>query len=308
MFHSFKSALLFVAAFWGCNVSAQTKIPVVASFSILGDIVQVVGGDRVSVSTLVGPNQDAHVFEASPADVKKIMQSRLLVSNGLGFDPWINKLEKSAGYKGLAIAAANGITARKIPADPAKHSHGPGKHSHSSDIDPHAWQNPQNVAVYAKNIANALVKIDPDGKAVYEQNTKAYLAALEELDAWAKSQFDAVPTAKRKVITAHDAFGYLGDRYGITFLAPQGVTTNSEPSAKQVGLLIRQIKREGIRAVHIENMSNPRLLQQLSAEAGVTAGGRLYSDALSEPGGAADSYLKLMRFNVAQLAQSLKLN
>jgi zinc/manganese transport system substrate-binding protein len=276
---------------------AADKIPVVASFSILGDMVRVVGGDRVAVTTLVGPDEDAHVFEPKPADAKKLLQSRLLVSNGLGFEPWAQKLVKSAGYKGQVAVASQGVKARTMPGDKG-----------AKETDPHAWQDPTNVALYVRNIAAALARLDPAGAATYKDNSEAYVKELQALDTWAQQQLSAVPVAKRKVITSHDAFGYFGAHYQVSFLAPQGISTEAEPSAKEVAQLIRQVQREKIRAVFFENMSNPKLLAQLSKDAGVTPGPALYVDALSKAGGPADSYLTLMRHNVTQLVAGIKQN
>jgi len=283
--------------------SAADKIPVLASFSILGDLVRVVGADRVAVTTLVGPDEDAHVFEPRPGDAKNLLQTRLLVINGLGFEPWAQKLVKSAGYKGQTVVVSQGVKPRKIAAGKG-HSHG---HDHG-DTDPHAWQDPTNVTLYVRNIAAALSKLDPEGKGIYQANSEAYAKELVALDADAKTQIAAIPADKRKVITSHDAFGYLGARYGITFLAPQGASTGSEPSAKEVARLIRQIRKEKIKAVFVENMSNPKLLAQLSKDAGVTVGPALYVDALSKTGGPADSYLKLVRHNVSLLVAGMKQN
>ncbi len=279
--------------------SAADKIPVLASFSILGDLVRVVGADRVAVTTLVGPDEDAHVFEPRPADAKNLLRTRLLVTNGLGFEPWAQKLVKSAGYKGLTVVASQGVKPRQMLARKG--------HDHA-DIDPHAWQDPSNVILYVRNIAAALSKLDPDGKTTYQANSEAYAKELQALDADAKIKIAAIPAAKRKVITSHDAFGYLGAHYGIQFLAPQGASTGSEPSAKEVAQLIRQIQKEKINAVFVENMSNPKLLAQLSKDAGVTIGPALYADALSKTGGPADSYLKLVRHNVTQLVAGMKQN
>lgn len=276
---------------------AADKIPVVASFSILGDLVRVVGGDRVAVTTLVGPDEDAHVFEPKPADAKNLLQSKLLVSNGLGFEPWAQKLVKSAGYKGQAAVASQGVKARTMPGEKG------GK-----ETDPHAWQDPANVVIYVRNIAAALSRLDPSGAATYKDNCDAYVQELQVLDTWAQQQLSAVPAAKRKVITSHDAFGYFGAHYQVSFLAPQGISTEAEPSAKEVAQLIRQIQREKIKAVFFENMSNPKLLTQLSKDAGVTPGPALYVDALSKAGGPADSYLKLMRHNVTQLVAGIRQN
>ena len=288
------TALLSGASF------AADKLPplsVVASFSILGDLVRVVGGDRVSVTTLVGPDEDAHVFEPKPANARAIVQSRLLVTNGLGFEPWAQKLAKSAGYQGEIVVASQGVKPRAMA----------GEKGHE-ETDPHAWQNPDNVVMYVRNISAALAKVDPAGAAAYRTNAEAYAKELQTLDAWAGEQFAAIPAARRKVITSHDAFGYFAEHYQIRFLAPQGVSTDAEPSARQVAQLIKQIQREKIRAVFVENMSNPRLLAQLSRDAGVTVGPALYVDALSAVGGPADTYLKLMRHNVTQLAAGMLAN
>jgi zinc/manganese transport system substrate-binding protein len=275
---------------------AADKLPVTASFSILGDIVRAVGGDRVAVTTLVGPDEDAHVFEPKPTDVKTILASKLVVSNGLGFEPWAGKLIKSAGYKGEALVAAKGVKARQLKED-----------GHDA-TDPHAWQNPNNVVLYVRNIAAALSKVDAAGATVYQANAEAYIKELQTLDAWAKEQFAAIPVPKRKVITSHDAFGYFAAQYGITFLAPRGVNADTEPSAKQVAQLIQQIQREKIRAVFVENMSNPKLIDQLSKDAGARVGATLFVDALSGPDKPGATYLQMMRHNVTELVAGMKLN
>jgi zinc/manganese transport system substrate-binding protein len=282
----------------GTTISlAADKLPVMASFSILGDLVQVVGGDRVAVTTLVGADEDAHVFEPKTADAKNLLQTKLLVTNGLGFEPWVKKLVKSAGYKGQGVVASQGIKARTMADEKGK-----------AETDPHAWQDPTNIATYVRNIAAALSKLDPASASTFQANSEAYVKELEALDAESKTAFAAIPADKRKVITSHDAFGYFGAHYGIRFLAPQGISTEAEPSAKEVAQLIRQIQKEKIKAVFVENMSNPKLLSQLSKDSGVTVGPALYVDALSKAGGPADSYLKLMRHNAAQLAAGMKQN
>lgn len=287
-------AALLVA---GSAALAADQIPVVASFSILGDLVRVVGGDRVAVTSLVGPDEDAHVFEPKPADARSLVHGRLLVTNGLGFEPWAQKLVKSTGYKGQAVVASQGVKARTMPGD-----------NGHKETDPHAWQDPDNVVLYVRNIAAALAQLDPAGAATYRGNSEAYVKELQTLDSWARQQFSAIPPAKRKVITSHDAFGYFGAHYQVGFLAPQGISTEDEPSAKQVAQLIRQIQREKIKAVFFENMSSPKLLAQLAKDAGVTPGPALYVDALSKSDGPAGSYLKLMRHNVTQLVAGMKQN
>ena len=291
----FAGALLLSGA---AQAASTPPLPVVASFSILGDLVRVVGGERVSVTTLVGPDEDAHVFTPRPADARAIVQSRLLVINGLGFEPWAQKLARSAGYKGETVVASQGVKPRVITEDKG----------HGDEADPHAWQDPDNVMLYVRNIATALAKIDPAGASAYQANAAAYIKELQALDSWASGQFAAIPAYKRKVITSHDAFGYFAAHYRIEFLAPQGVSTDAEPSAKGVAQLFQQIRREKIKAVFLENMNNPRLLDQLAKDAGVSPGATLYVDALSAPGGPAGNYLALMRHNVKQLVLGMEQN
>ena len=286
--------------------AADSKLPVVASFSILGDIVANVGGDRIAVTTLVGPDQDAHVFQPAPDHIKSVARAKLVVINGLGFEGWMERVVQSANYRGDIVVASNGIAVRDRVND--EHDAHEGHDHHHGKNDPHAWQNPANIVVYTRNIVAALSKLDPAGAAVYQKNGDTYIAKLNELDRWATQQFAQFPDAKRKVITSHDAFEYFGAHYQVKFLAPQGVSTDSEPSAKEVANLIRQIRKEKIRAVFIENMSSPKLLQQISKEAGVTLGGKLYADALSQADGPAPTYLKLMRYNIEQLLAQMKLN
>ena len=278
---------------------AADKLPVMASFSILADLVRIVGGERVAITTLVGPDEDAHVFEPKAIDVKNMLQTRLLVVNGLGFEPWAQKLVKAAGYKGQTVVASQGIAARTLHADKGR--------THA-ETDPHAWQDPTNVVIYVRNIAAALSKLDPGGALSYQNNSDAYVKELQTLDVWAKGQFAALPADKRKVITSHEAFGYLAAHYQLRFMAPQGVSTEAEPSAREVARLIKQIQREKIRAVFVENMSNPKLLAQLAKDAGVTMGSSLYADALSGPDKPGSTYLKMMRHNVTQLMTGMRKN
>jgi zinc/manganese transport system substrate-binding protein len=289
-----------VLSLLGTPAYAADTIAVTASFSILGDLVRAVGGERVAVSTLVGPNEDAHVFEPKPADAKAILGTRLLVTNGLGFEPWANKLARSAGYKGEVLVASKDVKTRQVT--DAK------GHAHHGDTDPHAWQNPMNVVQYVRNIATGLAKVDPAGATTYQANAERYAKELIVFDTWAQAQFAAIPVDKRKVITSHDAFGYLAAHYQIRILAPQGVNTNSEPSARQVAQLIQQIKREKIRAVFVENMSSPKLIAQLSQDAGATVGASLYADALSAPDQPGATYLQMMRHNVTQLVAGMQRN
>ncbi|NDP40184.1 MAG: metal ABC transporter substrate-binding protein [Rhodoferax sp.] len=282
----------------GISLGAE-PLPVVASFSILGDLVQVVGGERVKVTTLVGPNADAHSFEPKPAHAKAILQSRLFVINGLNFEPWAQKLAQSANYQGQILVASQGIMVRKLPADQG--------HQHAQ-ADPHGWQDPSNVVVYVKNIAKSLSSLDPAGASSYQKNSDSYIKELQALDQFARDQLAALSVKQRQVITSHDAFGYFAARYQIRFLAPQGINADVEPSAKEVAQLIRQIKRDQIKAVFVENMSNPKLLAQIAQDTGVTVGTKLYVDALSGPNEPGSTYLKMMRHNVTQLVAGMRQN
>lgn len=287
----------------GHTAQAADTLPVTASFSILGDIVRNVGGERVDVTTLVGPDEDAHVFAPRPADAKTLLASRLVVVNGMNFEPWADKLIRSAGYKGALLEASRGVKPRSLGKEPATHGHG----GHQ-EADPHAWQSPLNVVIYARNIAQTLSKLDPAGAALYQANAQAYAKKLLALDQWIKAEIDAIPQEKRKVITSHDAFGYFSAQYGVTFLAAQGMSTEAEPSAKQMAHLIRQIRRERIRAVFMENMGNPQRIAQLGKDAGATVGASLYADALSSPDKPGANYLGLMHHNVTALVAGMKQN
>lgn len=286
--------------------AAQPK-KVIASFSILADIVSRIGGEQVSVATLVPAMGDAHVFQPSPSDARALAQADLLVANGLNFEPWLDRLVAASGFKGQRIVASQGITPRQMGAHDHDHDHGPGeKHSHAKVADPHVWHDLTRMQTYIANIADGLATADPAHAAQYRQRGAAYAAELKSLEAWAMTEFASLPRAHRKAITQHDAFGYLADRYDIEFLAPQGVTTESEASAEAVARLIRQIKRQRVQALFFENIVNPRLIEQIAKEAKVKAGGRLYSDALSPPGGEADSYLAMYRLNITRLVEAMR--
>lgn len=282
----------------GISACAE-RLPVVASFSILGDLVQVVGGERVKVTTLVGPNADAHTFEPKPAHAKAILQSRLFVINGLNFEPWAQKLAQSANYQGQILIASQGIKVRNLPADQG--------HKHAQ-ADPHGWQDPSNVVVYVKNIAKSLSSLDPAGASSYQKNSESYIKELQALDQFTQDQLAALSVKQRQVITSHDAFGYFAARYQIRFLAPQGINADVEPSAKEVAQLIRQIKRDQIKAVFVENMGNPKLLAQITQDTGITLGPKLYVDALSGPNEPGSTYLKMMQHNVTQLVAGMRQN
>jgi len=276
-------------------------VEVVASFSILADITQQVGGERVRVHAIVGPDSDAHVYQPTPADSVRLQRAQMVVVNGLGFEGWVDRLVKSSGFKGPVVVASRGVNPLRV-AEKGGHAHS-GHHRHTHD--PHAWLDPSNVKVYAHNIRAALSKIDPEGAEHYVLRTQVFEHALDEFQEVARRELDRIPIHRRAVVTAHDAFGYFARAFGIRFLAAQGISTEAEPSAAQVARLIRQIKRERIPALFMENISDPRMLSRIQQETGVALGGVLYSDALSEQGGPADSFLNLMNHNVEALIRAL---
>jgi zinc/manganese transport system substrate-binding protein len=283
----------------------QGKLPVVATFSILGDIVGNVGGDRVVVKSLVGPNGDAHVYSPSPADAKTLADARVIVTNGLGFEGWLARLIKSSNTKAPNVVAATGIKPRKLA---GKDSHGHG-HKHGHDHgggDPHAWQSVGNVKTYVANIRDGLIAADPAGKAAYEANAAAYLAKLDALEGEVREAISKIPPERRKIITTHDAFGYFKDAYGVDFIAPQGVSTDSEATARDVARIITQIRKQKIPAVFMENVSDTRLLTRIANETGAKLGGTLYSDALTDEKGPAPTYIDLIRHNIRTLSAALQ--
>jgi zinc/manganese transport system substrate-binding protein len=268
---------------------AQEKINVVASFSILGDFAKNVGGERVDVTTLVGANSDVHVYTPAPADAKKIADAKLVIINGLGLEGWLPRLVQSSGSKAAIVTASNGIAPRKL----------------GSDADPHAWQSVVNAKIYVANIRDALITADQAGAPGYRANADAYLIKLDVLDREAREAVAQIPEARRKVISTHDAFGYFAAAYGIAFIAPQGVSTESEPSARDIAAIITQIRTGKIPAVFLENISDPRLMRRISAETGARIGGTLVSDSLTAENGAAPTYIDMVRHNIKALTSAL---
>jgi len=275
------------------GASADDKMKVAASFSILGDMVKQVGGDRVDVVTFVGPNGDAHVYEPTPADAKALSESKILFINGLGLEGWMTRLENSSGFKGKVVTACTGVNPRKMVED------------EKTITDPHAWQSLANGKIYAANIRDALIAADPAGKATYEANAKKFIDGMTAMEANVKAAVAKMPPERRKIITTHDAFGYFGSAYGMEFIAPEGVSTESEASAQDVAKIITQIKKEHIPAVFLENVTDSRLLDQIASETGAKIGGTLYSDALSAPDGPAGNYLDMFRNNIDMLSTAL---
>jgi zinc/manganese transport system substrate-binding protein len=270
--------------------TAQDRVNVVASFSILGDLVRNVGGNRVDVTTLVGPDGNVHVYTPAPSDARKIAQARLVVVNGLGLEGWLPRLVQAAGSKATIVQASVGIDQLSVGAA----------------ADPHAWQSVANAKIYVANIRDALAAADPAGAAIYQANAQDYLARLDALDREVREVVAQIPPGRRKVISTHQAFGYFAAAYGIEFIAPSGVSTESEPGARDIAGIIRQIKSEAIPAVFLENISDDRLMRRISAETGARIGGTLYSDSLTDEKGEAPTYIDMLRHNIRVLASALK--
>jgi zinc/manganese transport system substrate-binding protein len=355
-----------VAALTALPAFAQDRLPVVATFSILGDFVGQVGGDRIDLTTLVGPDGDGHVYSPTPTDARRVAQAKVVFTNGLDFEGWIDRLIASSGTTAKVVVASEGIDtiaeeegeeehghagahahghghAHAPGPDHGKkeerahghshghahgHSHGhnhgkkderahghahgashskaesPAGHEHG-EFDPHAWQDIDNVKIYVANIRDALIEVDPEGSETYTANAARYLDELNVLEAEVEAAIASVPEGNRKVITTHDSFAYFSRAYGLTFIAPQGVSTESEASARDVAEIIRQIREQDIKAVFIENISDPRLIERIAAETKAVVGGTLYSDALSPADGPAGTYIDMMRHNISVLSEAL---
>ena len=270
-------------------VHAAEPLNVVASFSIIGDLVRNVGGDRVNVTTLVGPDGDAHVYAPTPADAKRVAEAKLVFVNGLGFEGWLSRLLKSAGGKATVVTVTSGIAPLKL----------------GSQADPHAWQSVANAKIYVANISDALAAASPADAEAFKANAAAYLAELDALDREVREAIARIPESRRKVISTHDAFGYFAAAYGIEFIAPLGVSTESEASARDVARIITQIRTAEIPAVFLENVTDPRLMGRIAAETGARVGGTLYSDSLTGEKGDSPTYIAMVRHNIKALTGAL---
>jgi zinc/manganese transport system substrate-binding protein len=280
---------------------ANEPLPVVASFSILADMVKQVGGPHVEVSSLVGPNSDAHVFDPTPSDAKRLAAAKLVVVNGLGFEGWMSRLIKSSGYKGPVLTASKGV--KTIPMAKSDHGHG---HSHSHTApDPHAWQSLLNARQYVENIRVSLSAAMPAHSADFQSRATDYLKQIDALEKSTQARIAAVPMERRRVITSHDAFGYFARAYKVNFYPLQGLSTASEPSAADVVRIVNEIKKNKVTAIFAENISDPRVLQRVAKDTGANIGGTLYADALSVPGTQADTYLKMFEHNVSTIVSGI---
>jgi zinc/manganese transport system substrate-binding protein len=283
-------ALLICLVAFATPSRADGRLNVVASFSILGDVVRNVGGDGINVTTLVGPNADVHVYTPAPQDAKRIADAKLVVVNGLGLEGWLPRLVQSAGGKATVVVASNGVAPL----------------TRGSDADPHAWQSVANAKIYVVNIRDALSAADPADADAFRANAAHYLTELDALDAEVKAAVDKIPPERRKVISTHDAFSYFARDYGIQFIAPLGVSTETEPSARDIADIIGQIRKAKIPAVFLENMTDDRLIGRIAAETGAKVGGTLISDALTDEKGDSPTYIAMVRHNIRALTSALE--
>jgi zinc/manganese transport system substrate-binding protein len=286
------AALPALMAFSAIPAFADT-LKVVASFTVLGDVVSQVGGKHVKVTNLVGPNGDPHEFEPSPADARNLKAAQVTFVSGEGLEGWMDRLITASGYKGKPVVVSDGVNTRTMDED--------GK----TVTDPHVWNSPVNVKVWVTNIEKALSEADPADAGAFKANAEAYLQKLDAMNAYAHSKFDAVPADRRKVLTSHDAFGYFGREYNVSFLAPLGLSTETEASAADVAKLIEQIKAEGVRIYFLENSNDPRLVKQIAKATAAQPGGELYVESLSDAKGPAPTYEKMFRYNVDQIAAAM---
>jgi zinc/manganese transport system substrate-binding protein len=304
-----RAALASVITFTLPGIAMADGLKVVASFSVIEDFARNVGGDRVVITTLVGPDGDAHVYEPKPADAASVISADVVLVNGLQFEGFLQRLVEASGTKAPVVELTKGAEVLKASEEEHHHGEEDGEgeqhagedgHDHGA-FDPHAWQSVHNAEVYVKNIADAFCAVDAAGCETYKANAAAYGEKLEALDAEIRAAVEGIPAEKRTIITSHDAFGYFEHEYGLRFLAPEGVSTESEASAADVAALIRQVREDKASAIFVENVTNPRLVEQIASETGLKVGGSLYSDALSAADGPAATYIDMMRHNITTI-------
>lgn len=334
------TAAILVLSPLAAAVAQAAEVQAVASFTVLADVVEEIGGERVEVATLVGPDGDPHVYEPTPGDVRTLGEADVVFMSGLGLEGWMDRLVASSGYEGDPVVVSEGVALRDMDGaahghedeghDDGDHGHGhededhghghedEGQghddhgHGHENDVhahdegDPHVWNDPTNVAHWVDNIVAALSEVDPAGAETYRANGEAYRESLDELDRWAHDEIERVPAERRRVLTSHDAFGYFGDRYDVAFMSPQGITTASEASAQDVARLIEQIREQRLQSYFFENATSPRLVEQIAAATDIRPGGTLYVGALSGPDGPATTYLEMFRYNVERLVEGMQ--
>lgn len=295
---------LLAAAPVAAHAQTAPALDVIVSFTILADLARAIGGSQIRVTSLVGPNQDAHAYQPRPSDARAVAAAKVMIVNGFGFEGWVERLASSAGFKGVPVVATTGVKA--LRGGHTGHTHGGQSHGGGNNVDPHAWQDVANTKTYVANIRDGLIKADPANAARYTAATQAYIAQLDRLDAEIRAAWAAIPRANRRIVTSHDAFTYYGDAYGVDLFAPQGISTESDPTPRQLAALIAQIKSEKVRALFVESIGNAQVLQQVARETGARIGPAVFSDALSGAAGPAPSYLDMMRHNTRSFVSALR--
>lgn len=305
MTHHFRIVLACLGLLVASPGWANDRITVVATFSVIGDMLANVGGDHIDIHTIVGPGGDCELYQPTPADVSTVATAGAVFLNDLNeeFEPWLEPLLKQAGFKGLKV-----IVSRRVRTLAAEEEHPISGRQLPEAIDQHAWLDPRNGAIYVSNIAAALARLDPANAASYRDHAAAYTRQIQAVDDWARRQFADVPAAKRRALASHDSLQYLANAYGITLLAVNGWTNNSEPSAAELAMLARRIRADHVKALFLDSVTDPRAMQRIADETGAVIGGTLYGDALSPVGGDADSYLNMLRHDVTALKAGMLSN
>jgi zinc/manganese transport system substrate-binding protein len=284
---------------------ATDRIPVVVTFSVIGDMVASVGGDRVDIKTIVKAGGDCELYQPTAADVATVASARALFVNDLNeeFEPWLEPLLKQALFKGAKVVVTRGV--RTLTAE---EEHPVSGRQLPAAIDQHAWLDPRNGVIYVRNIAEALERVDPAGAADYRARAAAYTKQIQAVDDWARKEIASVPSGKRRALASHDSLEYIANAYGITLLTVNGWTNKSEPSAAELGKLARQIQADRVKALFLDSITDPRAMQRIAGETGAVIGGTLYGDSLSPTGGEADSYIKMLRHDVSTLKAGMLRN
>ncbi len=297
---------IVLAAVWpsgSCN--AADKITVAATFSVIADMVSIIGGDHVDIKTIVGAGGDTELYQPTPADVATVASARAVFMNGLNeeFEPWLVPLLKQAGFNGVKVVVSRGV--RTIAAE---EEHPVSGRQLPAAIDQHAWLDPRNGVIYVKNIAAALTRLDPANAADYRAHAAAYTKDIQAVDDWARAELATVPATKRRALTSHDSLQYIASAYGITLLTVNGWTNTSEPSAAELAKLTQRIRADHVKALFLDSITDPRAVQRIAMETGAVIGGTLYGDSLSTAGGEAGTYIEMLRHDVATLKSGMMKN
>lgn len=286
------------------QLSAGEKLDVVATTSIVADVVRNVAGDRIDLSTLMPVGTDPHAFEPTPQDAAALADADVVFINGVGLELFLEPLLAGAGEGVAVVPVSLGVDLLRFDASGEHEEEEPVGHV---DFDPHTWFDPHNVMVWVANIEAALSMLDPDRADMYEADAERYQSELDRLDGWIREQVARVPQEQRKLVTGHMSFSYFTRRYGFEQLGAvfPGYSTLTEPSAQQLARLEDTIRELDARAVFVGRTVNPNLAQRVAEDTG-TRLVFLYTGSLSDPGGPADSYLELMRHNVSAIVGALK--